>query len=1145
MDGKEAESIRAASAGKTSRWMVVALLMAAIVFTVQTIAPQTVGEQVRRHVEHTLRQHYPGLEVSVGRGRLDPKIGLILDDIQITAPQGNARPASVAGLTSMVGLSHSDTRPLLSIRQIVVVADANLRRLLERENPITTRRVIVRGVTADAWASGGKVSLEALWPPPKFGDVVCPRIEVREAKLRVHGDQPDSRPIEVGIAETVVLNQISGQRDNRSGADPPEGGAGVEGFGRSGVANGNNGPVPLTAASAPEFCTTTISASGNAPFVDRFGVRVTHCNGQTEVRADLQGTRLSQEWIDRLPQPFRDKLSVLDGLELLVDTSLAVRMQPGRPVNFLTKTNIHDGSFRHPQSSMPLRNLRGLITCDPAGITVESSQGYWGDARLQLKGRLQGYGTPLDGTLEVSANNLMLDQRLAAIIPKSLESAWNKFQPRGLIDIPKASFRLHQGKVETAADVTCKGVDLSYEKFPYPVQHVTGDFSVRDGRVRTELLSARSGGRLMQCLFDLPVRSDRPQPGVFSVAMDGPIAIDGELLQSLSPRGENGSKLESFIRSLNPVGAVHLVRATFRTDERLVKHQDMELKVSDASMRFEKFPYPLYNVTGDIRVDDRMVKLANFQATNANGGSIGCDGHYRLPPRADEGSETAAGAPVTAATRTMQLNFSAASIALDEALRSSLSEASRNTWDNLLPSGVLDSLEISLTRDRPDSELELDLIGRQYESRRLGADSLRLQPVALPYRMDIVDGIIRYQGGRVLIDSLRAEHGRSSVSADGGCERLADGRWLLTVNVHSGSRLIPDAELIGALPVQMRGALRGLNLRGPVGFRGLTQTLLSDEQHPQPDFIWDLVLQLEGNRIGDVGPVHALRGELSVSGQKTPQGLKAEGQVRIDSMHVNDLQITQLRGPYRIQEDRLTLGGVDPNTLEAMPIQGRLFDGNLRLGGDVILSDASFDVDLGLENAKVPVLMAELEQGKSDLTGTLAAETHLEGLLGTTDLLSGRGRATVVGANLYQMPLLVQLLNVLSITPTEDVAFTNADIDFTLVEDQLVFSNLKLWGSLIALHGSGTLDRRQDLDLTFNTRVSPRNTFTRILRPLGDQRYTLWTVDVRGPINDPTIERRALEGVGLTLERLFPGMNMGVEESRSTEAAGLGRLFQR
>ena len=147
------------------------------------------------------------------------------------------------------------------------------------------------------------------------------------------------------------------------------------------------------------------------------------------------------------------------------------------------------------------------------------------------------------------------------------------------------------------------------------------------------------------------------------------------------------------------------------------------------------------------------------------------------------------------------------------------------------------------------------------------------------------------------------------------------------------------------------------------------------------------------------------------------------------------------------------------------------------------------------------------------MTGTLSGKSELQGQLGSSELLKGEGAAKIRGANLYQLPLIVQILNQLRITPTEDVAFTDGE--------------MQLWGDLVALDGGGTLDRRRELDLTFNTRVSPQNTFSKVIRPLKSQKYTLWTIDVKGPLDDPNIERRSLEGVGHAIESLLPGMNVG------------------
>ena len=134
MSGKEAEAKTKSPHGKTSRWMVVALLVAAAAFVFRVIAPQTVGEQVRRHLEQTFRDHYPNLEISVGRGHYDPKRGLVFSDIRISVPEetGSSMEQETASIAEHLGLASNHSRELVRIERVVVVAHADLQKLLDK-----------------------------------------------------------------------------------------------------------------------------------------------------------------------------------------------------------------------------------------------------------------------------------------------------------------------------------------------------------------------------------------------------------------------------------------------------------------------------------------------------------------------------------------------------------------------------------------------------------------------------------------------------------------------------------------------------------------------------------------------------------------------------------------------------------------------------------------------------------------------------------------------------------------------------------------------------------------------------------------------------------------------------------------------------
>ena len=1101
LSGTEAES-RSRSSGRLSRWLFAALLIAAVVFVVRALAPQTIGEQARRYLECQLQEHYAGFEVSIGEGRYEPSIGLIFEDVRITDPN-----APSTGNTWSLGRSRS--RDVALIDKLTVVAKTDPEKLLKKTNPLVTQRIVVEGVSADAWLDQeGKLSIQSLWPMPRLGPC-APKLEVRGASLRLIDVAGTAQPITVNVSNLEVVNTTN---------------------------QGTTGP------SAQTTTAQTIRLNASASFASSIQVQADVDASGLDLRASVKRARLDSDLIDMLPAKYRDQCKEIRGLDCLGDIAFALNHPTGGEVDYRLKATIHDGRLDHAKLPQSIKRLSGLILCDPAGVAIQASQGICGDAVCRMSGSVAAYRWPENAKFNVSVSGLRLDDRLVKSIPASLQAGWERLQPSGLIDVVDANLWYQDGRWLNESTIDCKGVDIRYAKFPYPVEQLVGRVSVRGGIARSEIMHGRIGGRRLSCAFHLPTKPEIVSEKAFVVTTDGPIAIDNTLIRSLTPRGESTSKLETFVRSLQPRGLVHMSKASFTTDAAGEKHREFDLYVSDGHLRYQKFAYPLYNVTGKIHVENEHVTLLGFHGTNANAGQIQCDGTYRMPVKAQGANLAMRGRPGGESDSHLQLKFRATNVPMDDSLRSSLPESARITWRAISPSGVLDRMDVLLTQNGAGQPLGLNITGIETESQHVTNRGLSIQPSSLPYRLDITDAHVNFDGDRVSIHHMDVVHGATRMAASGQCTKSQSGRWQLSLDIHSGSRVSPDQELIAALPVQMREAMHRLQLRRPVSIRGKTNFLLTDDQHPLPVIDWDVVLQLEGNRIGDVGPVHALRGEVLARGTSDDRGINSLGEVRIDSMHVNDLQVTNIRGPFSIQGDRLRLGAEITDAAAQTPagqvlqttfvprsglkkIRGKMFGGDIAMTGEVKLSNASFDVDVSLTHGKVPTLLSDLGHGGSDLTGTISGQTEIEGILGTRDLLKGVGSARVSGANLYQLPLLIQLLNLLRITPTEDVAFTDMDTQFTLIENQMTFNDLKLWGDLVALQGSGTMDRRGELDLTFNTQVSPQNAFTSILRPLRSQRYTLWTVDVRGPLQSPTVERRALDGVGQTLERLFPVMN--------------------
>ena len=1065
-----------------SRWLVIALIVAAGVLLVPALLPQTLGETARRTLLEQLRQHYQGYQVSIRRGYFDPNVGLIFEDIEFV--DRNA-PSSIAKI------------PLARVDRMTVVADIHPELLLNKQLPIETKRVIFEGVRINTWLENAQqLSIQNLFSCPTDGPIT-PILEVRDANVRLFDPTQSGRPIEFDVRQALISNRVQ-----------------------------PNGTIDQS-----------IRLKGDSEFATDVTIGCEKVGDTIDVRGVVKDVRLTPDFFDRLPVAWRKLVRPARNLECVCDTTFAYYQDEGGQRDYKIRTTMHDGRFMHPSLPQTVTQIRGVAETTPGGIVIEASQGMLGDAIVRVDGEIASPRWPTDLRLNVNARGVLLDSQLAATIPMSLRRKWDQLQPAGRVDFD-GEVTLDSNQWDVSGTVNAKGVDVQYERFPYPVTQLVGRIELSEGIIRCESLDGRVGGNRMQCAFSFPMRRGITNESTFVVATEGAIPIDSKLIQSLTPRGSPRSGLESFVRTLSPRGSLHLASAVFRTDTLGRSTKKVNLRIADGNLRYQKFPYPLYNVEGAIEVEDDLVKLVGFRATNANAGTIYCDGTYKMPAaNMEDNAYRISDIAISDQQKShLDLLFRAANVLMDDSLRSSLPASAQQMWDSISPNGMLDELTVNVVQHGQGTSPSMHLHAKQNNQLQVTNRTLSLRPASLPYRLDVVGGAVRYNGREVVIDSLTAKHDSSIMVADGGCVRDPSGRWELTMNLHSGSRFHPDSELIAALPPQMREALRRLQLRGPVSLRGQTRTLFPDDNHPEPEIVWNLVLQLEGNRIADMGPVHSLRGELSVKGSRNARGIQASGNVHIDSLHVEDLQITQLRGPFAIYGDRLVLGsGVKRNRRiprisdlevpdQSKAIVGKLFDGQMKVNGEVILSKGSFDVSFDIDDAQVTTLLAEFGYADSELTGAFSGKSQITGNLGTTELLIGGGAARLSGANLYQLPLIVQVLNQLRVTPTEAVAFTDGEVEFTLFGDTVTFNDMQMWGDLIVLHGGGTLDRRRELDLTFNTRVSPQNSFTQILRPLSSKRYTLWTIDVKGPISSPEIERRALEGVGETLERLLPGM---------------------
>ncbi len=1081
---------------RSFRRFIFALILINLVVVGYLFAPQTAGDQIRRQLLVKLQTHYSHLDVRISSGRVSKDGLVVLQGIEFwTRDRGPSLPQ----------------RPILRIASLNVHTNLHIERLLDGAMPVCPTRIVAQDVVADVWQDAtGRWSPELLWPPLVM-DGGCPTIEVRNGRLRLHSDSHQSvRPLELDQIYAAV--GLTGKTQADRSANPAISGS------------------------------FEISAGG--AFVDAIRLTGKIQDGKVSISGDARSLRIDPSLVTKLPVLSAEMIDHMRGVNVTADLRWTASGQVGP--NAATPTfgidcTIREGRIEHSKLPQPLERLTGKIAMHRDGVEVTWAQAKFGDADLRISGTVAGWEEEADLNGRLNATGLLINERLARKLPDGISRAWNVTRPEGPIDLD-IQFSRQMDKWQSAGTAQLRGVDVQMSNFPYPVSQLVGPLRFDNQRVATDGLSGRIGGQRLSVAFD-QMRDGRPGATWLQMAADGPVAIDSPLLASLTPMDQPTSRLEHFVRTLVPSGSLHLVAARFDRNELGKTRKSLDLRVTGGSLRYKEFPYPLYDVRGQITVHDDWVRLIGFQASNTDNAKILCDGSFLTMPN-DQPHPTDG-------DWQLALQFKTRDLPLDETLRAALSPESRDLWDQLSPTGVVDQADVSLHHADRWSEPKIVISANQFSRPTIDNRTVSLRATTIPYRIDIVEGAVRFDGNEVKIHSLDCRHDSTRIAADGRCLQTESGQWRMDLNIHSGSRLHPDPELIGSLPTEVRGTFQKLQLRGPLSARGTVGVLLPDTRHPDPTVDWNINFQLEGNRIGDVGPVRDMRGEITMRGLRDANSVVADGVIQIDSMHIQNQQITSITGPYGIRDDRLYLGeammqltdnraavgtpggskrpteslsiGLEP--LKPTPIQGKVFNGLVSLSGDVLLSDGAFNVVVSIVDANVAKMLVDIGQADSTVKGVAQGQVRLEGVVGAAHLLKGAGSASLSQANLYQLPLLISVFNMLRVKPSESVAFTDGTARFSIYGENVNFSELKLWGDLIQLDGIGTMNRSHEVDLSFNTRVSPQNIWSVVTDTFGESNYTLMTLYVRGPLANAQVESRAMDAVGGTLERLMPGIS--------------------
>lgn len=1079
------------------------LLLAAAISMGYFVAFDRVDHKLTSEIANRLQAQFPNHHVSIDRARLIPGESILIDGLCIAK-------ATEQGM-----------RSVLKIGRITCQGPVDLLGIIQGQVPIDT--IIVDACEASLWPTvDDRWSLQDLVPKQPSSQLHIPTVHIRSGLLRI------AHPTGVQARE-ILCHDLNGVFTQQTPPYP---------------SLSNN-----TKQQPQQQVFTASLASGH---FSRLSIQATRnpLSNSVDLACDLEQLEISKTLLEQLPLPIRTRLSLLQGFTGRLDGSLRGSIQ-NQNLQFQAHATLREGRLLHPSVPYPIDQLSAELYADPQGVHLRKGQGMSGRASVTLEADISGLSPTAPSIAALSVRNLELDETLYNALPTTVQEHWRRLNLRGTIDAV-ATLRFNGQTWDPQITVRAKNAGANPDFFPYPISNLSGDFQYRDGIVQAPELTAFAGQTRLHGALTL----QRSQPRWLmdlTIASDTPLPIDENLLSALTPRGLPQSGFHRFVNSLHPTGTVSLRKSRFIRSQNKPEQisRSLELTFSECAIRFDGFRYPITDVHGQATLDNDRLILKDFVGRNDGARIHG------------EGSATCTVSNV----ESIDLIFQAHNVALDEDLEQALPPSARNLWQQLQPSGVIDRVAIQIQRSAARAPLDLKVAIAESRSSNNGGRGMSLHPLSFPYTIHDIECSVDYRPGRIDIRSLSGIHDSSRVETNGQIRLHSDGSWDGMLNWLPPSRLLIDQVLISSLPPILKEPMTRLSFRGPVSITGSTHIAsLSTEFHSLVRD-WNLRLDLEDVSIsGELAK--GIRGSINTYGESNIAGTSASGTINLDALAIKGVAVTGIEGPFALHENQLYLGRDallwqlrnqtaprseaiaklnSPQSAEVVAaafqsrvrngfvehrdqsnnswfstpykptieyptmdihehdIRARTLSGTLFLSGIEPLDGERAAIRLRLVDSDFHGMLVDLGESNTPVNGRLFMECDLRGSINNLYALEGEGKAWLRGANLYELPVMIRLLNLLAIRPDQG-AFDAANLEFSIDGDRVPIHKLELDGDLLSMQGKGEVNFRREINLELATNVGRRGLIGALIRPFTENPNANWMrIEVTGTTSNPQI----------------------------------------
>jgi hypothetical protein len=826
--------------------------------------------------------------------------------------------------------------------------------------------------------------------------------------------------------------------------------------------------INLTALNHP-LPVLTIQASGDAATYGPLHLNASwqRVHGQLAAAIDLAPVAVSPALVrelGRFAPDLAEPVRQLAGTGRL-HVELQYRPEATPAWGHQVRVELAQGRLVHRDIPFTLDNLDLAARCEDGVLAIDRLSATAGPAAIRLKARLArdlqtlrdlspaqaAPATPHPAallpaclgplrTLELTVERLPVTPELFARLPAAFQKYQHDFAPAGPLDLTCRLERTARGwglRVHLRPD----GMTGRFHAFPYPVQQVRGGLELTMGNDRPPQLdvdlTAETSGRGPVTIRG-HVEGDVPSY-TYDIAGTG-IPIDEPLLLALP------AKFQNQVRAFHPSGRCDVTAHIAHPAGAAMPQQHYTVRLYDTAVCYDVFPYPLEGLTGtlDFRLgpgtpaDPRADTGFTFRDVRAGhaGGRVVINGSVQ-PQEAGN---------------LVRLNLRGEQVALDDTLALAFARMRlRTVWDMFAPQGRFNFTADVARLERADGTADYDI--------RVTPAGATVRPTFFPYTLNDLTGTFRLAPGRVLLEPFTARHGPTRFDLGGGAVQFGEGGYHADLRALRAEPLPVDADFVRALPAALQAVFHALQPTGTLAVQVARLDIVEPPNPPgphQPPVIqWDGSVAFAdgalrtGVQWDNVSGVVACRGRYR---GEVVEGV--EGNIQLERATVFGQPLTNLHAHVLIEPPL-------PHVLQLLDFKGQLFGG--QLGGEArVAFGAGLEYQLDLK--AIGVRLEEVGRhnrlgGNAHLSGLARAELYLKGTGNGLDELEGRGNVHVPSGQMYNLPLLVDLLLKLpTLHPPDGTAFEEAHAEFAIQGRQVQVQRLDLLGSAVSLGGKGRMN---------------------------------------------------------------------------------------